>query len=204
MNFSDTRPSLLLQIRDPENHEAWEEFAQIYRPAIIRYANLRGLQHADAEDLAQSVLVSVSKAIKKWKPDSDRAKFRTWLIRITHHAVLNALTRAKPDLGSGNTKVMELLDSIPQNESESELLVEIRREAFRYAAKQIRSEFQPETWTAFWESAVRGRSVAEIASHLSKNSGSVYAARSRVMHRLREKINEISFTGNFNENPYVE
>ena len=74
---------------------------------------------------------------------------------------------------------------------DSELLrIEYRREVFQWAARQIRAEFQPETWMAFWHTAVEGRSVAEVAEVLGKKAGAVYAARGRVMRRLKEKILE--------------
>ncbi|HJN10352.1 MAG: hypothetical protein QGG09_11400 [Pirellulaceae bacterium] len=48
----ETRNSLLLKVRDPADADAWIEFAAIYRPVIYRLARRRGLQDADAEDLA--------------------------------------------------------------------------------------------------------------------------------------------------------
>ena len=58
----------------------------------------------------------------------------------------------------------------------------------RWAARQIRDEFQPATWDAFWRTAVEGQDAAEVARELQKNTGAIYAAKSRVMRRLREKI----------------
>ena len=97
MNLPDTRESLILRVRDSEDREAWDQFSQIYRPVICRLAAKKGMQAADAEDLAQQVLVSVSRAIERWEPDAERAKFRTWLKRVTDNAILNALTRRIPD-----------------------------------------------------------------------------------------------------------
>ena len=110
MMQTETRPSLLLRIRDASDRDAWQEFTSIYRPAIVRMARLRGLQNADAEDLAQQVLISVAEAIAGWKHDPDRARFRTWLNRVTHNAVLNALRKSRPDRGSGNSDVLALLN----------------------------------------------------------------------------------------------
>ena len=62
----ETRDSLLLQIQSQENKEAWEEFVEIYRPIIYRVAVSRGLQHADALDLVQTVFVSVANSISRW------------------------------------------------------------------------------------------------------------------------------------------
>jgi len=83
MTSPETRSSLLLRIRDADDRDAWDQFSEIYRPVICRVARLKGLQQADAEDLAQQVLLSVAGAIDRWQPDEGRAKFRTWLKRVT-------------------------------------------------------------------------------------------------------------------------
>ncbi len=59
----ETRDSLLLRLADAADHEAWCQFTAIYRPLIYRVARRRGLQDADAQDLAQQVLLSVAGAI---------------------------------------------------------------------------------------------------------------------------------------------
>ena len=76
---------------------------------------------------------------------------------------------------------------------DSELLrLEYRREVFRLAARRIRPEFQPATWKAFWLTAVEDRPPEDVARSLGKTVGAVYAARSRVMRRLQEKVAEIA------------
>jgi RNA polymerase sigma-70 factor (ECF subfamily) len=194
----ETRASLLIRLRDHGDHAAWSEFLDLYRPLIYRLATQKGMQHADAEDLAQQVLVSVAGAIDRWKPDPRRARFRTWLRRVADNAILNALTRGVADRGSGNSDLRDLLDEHPdRNGPDSALLrLEFRRELLNWAAKQIREEYQAATWSAFWMTAVDGVAVDEAARKLNKTPGSVYAARSRVMRRLKEKINEFESGSN--------
>ena len=55
----ETRPSLLLRLRNPQDEQAWREFLELYEPLIERLARRRGLQHADARELVQEVLVAV-------------------------------------------------------------------------------------------------------------------------------------------------
>ena len=76
MTHPETRASLLMRVRDRNDHEAWYEFEEIYRPVIYRIAMFKGLQSADAEDLAQRVMLSVSGAIDRFQPQGP-AKFRT-------------------------------------------------------------------------------------------------------------------------------
>ena len=189
-HLPETHPSLIVRIRDPDDREAWFEFAEVYRPVIIRLARAKGLQDADADDLAQQVMVSVAGAIERFEADDKRARFRTWLRRIVENAVLNTLTRAKPDRAAGDSETRAALTDEPAvTEWESEQLeTEYRREVFRWAALQIRGEFQDDSWQAFWETAVNGRDVDEVAATLGKRRGAVYAARSRIMRRLKEKV----------------
>jgi RNA polymerase sigma factor (sigma-70 family) len=188
----DTRASLLIRVRDPADQAAWHEFVEIYRPLILRLARQKGMQEADGEDVAQEVLAAVAKAVEQREHDPQRARFRTWLNRVAHNAILNALTRGKPDRGSGDSALLAVLN---QHEShtgpDSDLLrLEHRREVFRWAARQVRKEFHQATWVLFWLTAVEGHTVEAVAEELAKNPGAIYAARSRVIRRIQEKVAE--------------
>ncbi len=197
----DTRESLLLRVGDPANAEAWREFAAIYRPAVYRMARRRGLQDADAEDLSQRVLVAISQKIADWRPTSPHGAFRAWVSVIARNLALNALTRARLDTAKGGTSVVERLARQPDREESvreqrgedvtgREFNDECRRAVFRLVSEQIRGEFQEPTWQAFWLTAVEGMPIAEAARRLGKSIGVIYAGRSRVMRRLKEKVRE--------------
>jgi len=188
----ETRASLLIRAQDPADQAAWHEFVEIYRPLILRLARQKGMQSADADDVAQRVLLAVAKAVEEHVYDPNRAKFRTWLNRVAHNAILNALIRQRPDRGSGDSGTLAALN---QHESpagpDSDLLrLEHRREVFRWASRQVQREFHPTTWDAFWLTAVEGRAIDVVAADLSKNRGAIYAARSRVIRRIQEKVIE--------------
>jgi RNA polymerase sigma-70 factor (ECF subfamily) len=187
----ETRLSLIVRLKDRQDREAWGEFLEIYRPLVYRLALGKGLQHADAEDVVQQVFGSVARAVDRWRPDAERARFRTWLTTIAHNAIVNALSRRLPDRASGDTAERELLAEYAADSAESQmLLVASRREVFQWAARRVREEFEPETWDAFWLTAVEGRDIAEVVETIHKQPGAIYAARSRVMRRLREVVLE--------------
>ncbi len=156
--FPETRESLVARVKDPGDGEAWARFVAVYRPAIYRLARKRGLQHSDAQDLTQLVLLAVAKAVERWEPDPDRGRFRAWLTRIARNAITNALTRARPDRGIGGTDLVDLLARHPDPSSSvcEDLDHEYQRAVFRWAQQRIRREFRPSTWEAFRRTTVDG------------------------------------------------
>lgn len=191
--FPETRDSLLVQVRDPQNARAWELFTRIYRPVIYRLARRRGLQDADAVDLTQQVLMAVASTIDRWESQDHTVRFRHWLRRVTKNAIINALSRSPRDRAAGGSSVQALLESAPQpdDETEQEVETEYRRELYLQAASIVRRDVQPETWQAFESTVIDGQNIEHTASQLDKSVGTIYAARSRVMRRLREAVREL-------------
>ncbi len=192
-DLPETSESLIGRVRDPGDEEAWRRFAALYRPVVVRMGLRRGLQEADAEDVAQRVMVAVSRAIARFESGPDRPPFRVWLSKIATNAILNALSRAPRDRGSGDTEIAGLLRDVPvpDGEGEREIRREGQTEAFRWAAAEIKCEFSHSVWILFWESMVEGLEVEHVAQRHGRGTGAVYMARFRVMKRLREKVQEV-------------
>lgn len=191
--FPETRDSLLVQVRDPANRDAWDLFARIYRPAIVRIAMARGLQHADAQDLSQQVFMAVASAIGNWEKRDESTRFRHWLSRVTKNAILNALTRRPKDQAVGGSSIEELLrEAVDRDEATTALLEnQLRRELYLQAAELIKGEFRPDSWQAFELSVTGELTIEQVAEQLGKSVGAVYTARSRIMFRLRETIAQL-------------
>lgn len=190
----ETRQSLLVRIRDRDDARAWEEFVAIYEPLLYRLVRLRGLQHADAQELTQDALIAVASAIERWDADPKLGSFRGWLFRIARNMTINFLTRRRPDQqGAGGTDFRLLLErhADPASEETSRFEQEYQREVFDWAVRQVRGEFRESTWQCFWKTAVEGEPVPETGSALGLSVGAVYMARSRVMARIRARVREL-------------
>ena len=189
----ETRESLLVQVRSPANREAWDHFALIYRPVIYRLARHRGLQDADAQDLAQQVLMAVASAIGSWEKSDESVRFRHWLRRVARNAIVNALSRQPHDRATGGSSVHELLmeQASVDLESDAQIELEYRRELYLRAARMVRVDVEPETWRAFEMTVIENRSIDAAAVELDKPVGTIYAARSRIMRRLRQAVQEL-------------
>jgi RNA polymerase sigma-70 factor (ECF subfamily) len=193
-----TRPSLLIRLHGPRDEQAWAEFTAIYAPLIERLARHRGLQDADAADLVQEVLRTVARAIERNAFDPARGSFRGWLFRIARNLMINFLiSQRRHPQGSGDSNMQRLLEEWPAPDIEDSALfdVEYKRQLLYWAAEQLRGEFTELTWQAFWQTGVEGRSAKEVADALGTTIGTVYHYKSRVMARLRRKIEQVEDAG---------
>ena len=187
--FPETQTSLLANIKSLDDRQAWERFVALYRPAIYRIARKRGFQPADAEDLTQRVLTSVAGSIHRWKKMDSGIRFRHWLRRVIKIAIINIATRRKPEVAiSGLSDQELLLEPVADDETERQIEAEYRRQLFQRAAAVVKSDIEPSTWRAFELTVMEEVSVETAASTLNKSIGSVYAARSRVMKRLKSTV----------------
>lgn len=193
--WPSTRPSLLVRLRDPRDERAWAEFLAIYTPLVHRLARQKGLQDADAADLAQEVFRAVAGAIDRWDPDPRFGTFRGWLFRIARNLIINVLARqGRQPRGSGDDEIKRLLDEQPAPDAEHSALFELeyRRQAFHWAVEQVRGEVQEATWQAFWRTGIANEKPKDVAEALGMTVGAVYVAKNRVMARIRQKVEDLS------------
>lgn len=188
-----TRASLLVQLRTGSNHTAWQEFVKLYGPVIYGFARKRGLQDADAADLMQDVMRSVSAAIGRLDYDRQQGTFRGWLFTITRNKIFNFLSarRIRPQ-STGDSATNRILNSHPESEDGSAVWeLEYQRRLASLAMEQIKSEFQDNTWRAFWLTSVEGAAAAEVSKQIGLSPGAIYVAKSRVLARLKEVVETI-------------
>lgn len=191
--FPETRASLLLQMQAGDDSDAWQQFVSIYRPIIYRLARQRGLQDADAQDLAQQVLLSISNSIERWQKNDETVRFRHWLRRVAKNAICNALTRQPRDQAAGGSSIQGLLEEQRDEGDElaREMELEHRRELFFRAAAVVKTDVAADTWQVFQLAVIEGAPIEEVAARLNKSVGAAYAARGRVMNRLRRLVEEL-------------
>jgi RNA polymerase sigma-70 factor (ECF subfamily) len=68
---------------------------------------------------------------------------------------------------------------------------EHRRRVLEIAMKRVRAAVQPLTWEAFRRSVFDGIPPEAVAEQLQTTVGNVYVAKSRVLAKLREAVEQI-------------
>src|SRR5205085_2808397 len=152
----------------------------------------RGLQDAEAADLMQEVLRSVARNAVKLEYDPARGTFRGWLYTITRNNIYNILTAGNNKAKAvGDSASQERLENTPDrngDDADREWEIEYQRRLSAQAMDRVKREFQPNTWKAFWGTAVEDRGADEVGKDLKMSVAAVYVAKSRVIARLREEV----------------
>ncbi len=68
----------------------------------------------------------------------------------------------------------------------------INARVLRVALRRIQSHFEPSSWRVFERVWLEQRSAAEVALELSMSIEAVYMAKSRILRRLEQEVEEIA------------
>jgi RNA polymerase sigma-70 factor (ECF subfamily) len=187
-----TQASLLVRLGDAADAPAWGQFVELYAPPVYACARRHGLQDADAADVTQDVLRAVHGAFRRGAYDADRGRFRPWLFTVVRNKLRDFLTAQSRRAGLRQHPAGILAD-VPAlgGDPVAEFDLECERRLFAWAAEQVRGQFRPSTWQAFWRTAVDGASGKTVAAELGLTVAAVYLAKGRVMAALREQVGSI-------------
>jgi RNA polymerase sigma-70 factor (ECF subfamily) len=142
--------------------------AQIYGPIIYGWARGCGCQSADAADVMQETLTSMTTALSRFDHEQSGATFRGWLWTIARNKLRDRARRQSEQAAGGteaNLRLQDLpdpttetpdrrepqlhLDSVNASEPPSELKSDLTAARIRVLAL-LRDRFDPRSWNMFW------------------------------------------------------
>lgn len=187
-----TRSTLLVRLADPEDQEAWRIFDRLYRPMLVGFSRTRGLEQADAEDVAQHCTAAVLKHIAQFQ-HRHAGSFKGWLRSIAENRIRD-LARARgagrreeqADTGIWSRQADDAEN--PEQSWERHWL----REHLRYCLEQIRPDIAESTFLAFHQNVLEERPAKEVAEALGMTANQVYVAKFRVLERIRNMMLELT------------
>jgi RNA polymerase sigma-70 factor (ECF subfamily) len=183
---SQTSLSLMdLLRRSPKDLGAWDRFVRRYRPKIYGWCRARGLQEADAEDVAQDVIAILTQKMASFRYDPSR-RFRSWLKTITYHALSDLLAGRYRVVGDRPLAPLETIEDRADLERRIDELFD--RELLELAIEKVRERVAVPTWEAFRLTTFEGHSGAEASRLLGITVASVFVSKHRVQKMLREEI----------------
>jgi RNA polymerase sigma factor (sigma-70 family) len=187
----ETSTGLLRAARDCTDDEAWRRLVSLYEPLLQGWLRRQGVQHADADDLVEDTLATVAQELPTFKHNGHVGAFRSWLrgILVNRLLTFRRSQRVRTICPADSDLLHRLADVLA--DPESDLARKWDDDHDRFVARKlldhIEPEFQPQTWQAFRRVALDGADPDLVAAELDISLASVYAAKSRVLKRLRQE-----------------
>ncbi len=175
--------------------DAWRVFLARYWPRIVEWARRGGARCDDAEQIASQVVLKLSCGRALASFDRGQGRFRPWLRKVVHRVALDFLrkrSKVPGSVGRGGERhdpLGALLDPASLEDLADELdhhLSRDLREA-EAAVERVRTRIRPETWEAYYRTAILGNSAIETADALGLSVPAVYMAKQRVGVMLIEE-----------------
>jgi RNA polymerase sigma-70 factor (ECF subfamily) len=184
---------LLLRIRDPRDAQAWQTFVDVYGRLVYRHCRSRGLRHEDAENVTQEVFALVSRAIRGFDYRPELGRFRDWLGTVTRNEINRSLKKeSRAARGGGAGLEEQALESLAARAEDTAWAEEFNVHLLATALARTRPHFEEQTWRAFERVWLDQLPAAEVARELNVAIDRVYVAKSRVLGRLQQEVQELA------------
>ncbi|MEP0845875.1 MAG: sigma-70 family RNA polymerase sigma factor [Phycisphaerae bacterium] len=183
-----TTSTILNGLRDFQNPAAWDRLCERFRIPIVAFARRLGLPHTDAEDVAQTTLLTFAQRLREHAYDRERGRLRAWLFGIAYHCARDLRRRRAADVaqaapGQSTTFWADVADEDSATKTWDE---EWERAMLERCLRSVRRELSEQSLRAFELVTQQGRSADDAARELGMSREAVYVAKHRVLKRLRE------------------
>jgi RNA polymerase sigma-70 factor (ECF subfamily) len=183
-----TRSTLLLRVKDRNDTGAWKQFYDLYAPFLYRYARGRGLARDDACEVRDQSMAVVFEHIGRFRYDRGRGTFKAWLRKIADSRIGDMLRRRRVRRIE-TTALNALAHPAPSVEELWERCWKLHH--LCYSLERVRPLVSEASYTAFELLVFEELPVVEVSRRLGINRNQVYKAKSRVLHLVRETLEDL-------------
>ncbi|MEQ1904478.1 MAG: sigma-70 family RNA polymerase sigma factor [Pirellulaceae bacterium] len=181
-----TSASLLLRIRDPNDHDSWQEFESIYGPFLRAWCQRKGVNDSNADDIVQEVLAIVARSIHRFEYQREKGGFRAWLATVASRKLRRHLNGRATRTESISTLAPAWEENLV--DADSDWLELFSTHVFKAACDRVRGSFSPQTWQCFEATWLANREASEVAETIGIPLHSVFVNKSRVLKRLELEV----------------
>lgn len=183
--MNTTRISFLQRLVEGDE-PSWRDFNAAYKPLLRHWLRNKALSNTDVEDLVQEVMLFTAKNLQEFDHNTRTGAFRKWLRTVTVNIARNYLRKIQrndPGLEDLHTFLEQLED--PNSDVSQAFERDYQRALLKQLLEHCAKAFTPETMSIFQHYVLEGKSVEEVAAAHGVSTVSVYAAKSRVLKKLR-------------------
>jgi RNA polymerase sigma-70 factor (ECF subfamily) len=200
--FIPTRRTLLSRLRNLDDAVSWRDFFDTYWKLIYRAATQTGLSDADAQDVVQETIITISKRIQDFQYDPARGSFKGWLLHTTRWRILDHLRKrrteaslAPPPADLPEAAVLERIPDPVSAQLEALWEAEWQQNLLDAALQRIKRQVKPKHFQVFELCALKAWPPAKVARALGVNVAQVHLLKHRVGNLIRKEVKRLEAKG---------
>ena len=188
----NTRLTLLQRAKNPDDHQAWEEFTSYYFNFVKMVLAEMNVNYNDRDDLTQEVLLALWKTLPKFELDKKRGRFRTWMGTVVHNKVVDHYRKVSRRNNKIDKYRAEGEVSFPISKPEIENIIQSEWEVYvvQTALDRVSPHFSGKAMDVF-KLSMENLSPVEIAERLDLQKTSVNKLKNRVKERVLQEIEKL-------------
>ena len=192
-----TRESLVGRLVNLDDRVRWQEFFDTYWRLIYNVGRKAGLTDAEAQDVVQETVITVSKNISKYEREA--GSFKGWLLHITRWRIADQFRKRPPRGGTGRDRTRTragtaTIERIPDPDGidlEAAWQDEWRENLLGAALERVKRKVDARHYQIFDCAVVKQWSAAKVAKELGVNIAQVYLVKHRLAALLKREVKAI-------------
>jgi RNA polymerase sigma factor (sigma-70 family) len=193
-----TRWTLISRLKNLEDQESWREFFDLYWRLIFGAAVKSGLTHAEAEDVVQETVLSVSRKIAEFKADPAAGSFKGWLLKLTRWRIIDQVrkrSRAQPlqagDSTGGKNAIEERLPDPSGNFLDVIWEEEWRKNLISAALEKVKTQISAKHFQIFYLHVIKDLRAENVAKALDIKIGQVHLIKHRALPLFQKALRDV-------------
>ena len=172
-----TRRSLISRLRNGQDNDSWRDFFQTYWKLIYAFAIRCGCSDAEAEEVVQETVISISRKMPEYRYDPAVCSFKGWLMHLTNWRVIDQLRKRRPGKemplsldGSAANLLQQMASSAP-SEFETLWEQEWQKNLIDAAMERVKRKVNAEHLSDFLSAAGQGAFSAQGRKYAQDQCG---------------------------------
>jgi RNA polymerase sigma factor (sigma-70 family) len=190
-----TRQTLLVRLRDVDNHESWKDFFDTYWKLIYGTAVRAGLTDSEAQEVVQETVIAVARNIPDFRYNPAIGSFKGWLLKLTRWRIMDQLRRRHREMELGrwksetsNPNEIEAVAEPEKTSLESFWNEEWETNVVGAAIERVKNSVDPKQYQVFDLYVLKEWPVSKVAQTLNISAARIYLAKHRVSRLIKKEI----------------
>ena len=189
-----TRETLLFRVKNQRDEKSWNEFVSYYKNYIYIVSRNMNLEHHDAEDILQRVLLKLWEKLPEFEYSTKKGTFRSFLCTIIRNMAIDLIKKKSRMMeeasGEDKDNLKKYIDKVSLPEIETIAEREWKLFLANAAWKKVQKELTDKVKNTYLM-LLKGKSLNDVASELEIQKNTVYVYKLRVVEKIQKEIKRL-------------